>query len=277
MTTPEHPAEPSDRKWEHSTRQDFFEYYRDESISESAFQRFKAIRRMMLEVIAREHGPDFGPLDVADVGCGAGTQCMLWSKLGHRVHGLDVNAPLIELARQRSAELDRPVQFWVGSATDLPWADESMDVCLVPELLEHVPLWREVLDEATRVLRPKGLLFLTTTNKLCPIQQEFKLPLYSWYPGKLKRYCEHLATTTHPELAGHAVYPAVNWFTFHQLKRELQGRGLDSLDKFDVIDRSHFGPIKNTLTSAILSSSLLRWIALAATPYTRIIAIKRKT
>ena len=30
------------------------------------------------------------------------------------------------------------IEVQVGSAVKLPWADESMDVCLVIELLEHV-------------------------------------------------------------------------------------------------------------------------------------------
>jgi 2-polyprenyl-6-hydroxyphenyl methylase/3-demethylubiquinone-9 3-methyltransferase len=59
------------------------------------------------------------------------------------------------------------------------WPNRSMDVCLVPELLEHVREWRECLADFARVLRPGGVLVLTTNNKLCPVQQEFNLPLYS--------------------------------------------------------------------------------------------------
>jgi 2-polyprenyl-3-methyl-5-hydroxy-6-metoxy-1,4-benzoquinol methylase len=55
-----------------------------------------------------------------------------------------------------------------------------MDVCLLPELLEHVADWQSCLNEAARVLRPGGLLYLSTTNVLCPRQQEFNLPLYSF-------------------------------------------------------------------------------------------------
>ena len=76
-----------------------------------------------------------------------------------------------------------------------------MDVCLLPELLEHVADWQSCLKEAPRVLRSGGLLYLSTTNVLRPRQEEFNLPLYSWYPGPLKRYCERLAMTTRPALA----------------------------------------------------------------------------
>ena len=264
--------------WEHSTHQAFFEYYRDESVSEQAFERFKSIRKTVLSVLAKEHGEGVDTLptlDVADIGCGAGTQSVLWAELGHSVHGLDVNEPLIELARQRTGDMGITAQFHVGTATDLPWENNSMDVCIMPELLEHVPDWRKVLDECSRILRPRGVLFLTTTNKLSPLQEEFRLPLYSWYPKPVKRYCEHLARTTHPKLAGYATYPAVNWFTYYQLRRELGVRGLESKDKFETMDSSDSSVLKGTLISAIQHITPLKWIALAALPYCSVIAIKR--
>ena len=203
---------------------------------------------------------------------------------GHSVHavvragtqGIDVNGPLIELARKRAEESGILAQYWLGSATALPWEDRSMDVCLVPELLEHVPEWRACLNECARILRPGGVLFLTTTNKLSPIQEEFNLPLYSWYPASLKRYCVRLATTTHPRIAGYATYPAVNWFTFSQLKSELKARGFEVKNKFETIDTSNSGFLKRSLVSGIQRIALLRWFAIAATPYTIILAIKRR-
>jgi 2-polyprenyl-6-hydroxyphenyl methylase/3-demethylubiquinone-9 3-methyltransferase len=150
---------------------------------------------MVLRVAERE-GPVRGPLTVADIGCGAGTLSMLWAEHGHRVFGIDINAQLIKLATERSRESDIKIDFQLGTATDLPWSDESMDVCLVPELLEHVQDWERCLDEFARVIKPGGVLFLTTTNKLCPRQQEFNLLMYSWYPAFIKRYFEKLAVST---------------------------------------------------------------------------------
>jgi 2-polyprenyl-6-hydroxyphenyl methylase/3-demethylubiquinone-9 3-methyltransferase len=116
-------------------------------------------------------------LNIADIGCGAGTQARLWAQGGHRVFGLDVNEPLIRLARQRTEEAGLVIRFEVGTATALPWADRTMDVRLLPELLEHVADCQACLNEAARVLRPGGLLYLSTTNVLCPRQDEFNAPV----------------------------------------------------------------------------------------------------
>ncbi len=95
---------------------------------------------------------------------------------------------------------------------------------MLPELLEHVEDWQTCLNEAVRALRPGGALYLSTTNALNPVQDEFELPFYSWYPGFLKRHYERLAVTTRPELVNHAKYPAVHWFTFFGLKPYLRAR-----------------------------------------------------
>ena len=102
--------------------------------------------------MANAHGLTKPVLDVADIGCGAGTQSFLWAELGHNVHGLDVNQPLLEVARQRAGESRCSIDFQLGSATELPWADQSMDVCLLLELLEHVSEWQACLQEC--VARP---------------------------------------------------------------------------------------------------------------------------
>lgn len=263
-----------DSGWNHSTHDAFFEYYKEESVSPSALQRFRGIRDSVLRVYSAVHSPLSGPLDVADIGCGAGTQGALWAQYGHQVYGIDVNEPLVELARERARNADIALHYWVGSASNLPWEEASMDVCLLPELLEHVSQWQQCLDECARILRPGGLLFLSTTNKLCPKQSEFKLPCYSWYPTPLKRYCEYLAATTRPEIAGYATYPAVNWFTPAQLRKELAQRGFNSFDRFDMINHDNSHNIKYFLISLIRKSTLIRWFALAATPYTKLIGVK---
>lgn len=209
----------------HSADLRFVRYYEEESLSPGAIARFRFVRDKVLG-LAAGIGNDKGMLTVLDVGCGAGTQCLLYAELGHRVFGVDINEPLIEIARKRAEAANVPAAFQLGSAAALPFKDPSFDVCLLNELLEHVPEWRRCLDEAVRVLKPGGILYVSTTNFLCPLQQEFELPLYSWYPAFIKRRCEKLARTTKPEWANYATYPAVNWFSYWSLKKYLGSRGM---------------------------------------------------
>ena len=160
-------------------------------------------------------------LKVADIGCNTGTQSRVWLETGHTICGLDISRELIELARSRNAAFGDSASFSVGTATRLPWPDETFDVCLLPELLEHVEDWESCVLEAVRVLRSGGTILLSTTNVLCPIQQEFTLPCYSWYPGWLKRKVVRRAVSGSPHLANYATYPAVHWFSVYGLSRYL--------------------------------------------------------
>jgi 2-polyprenyl-6-hydroxyphenyl methylase/3-demethylubiquinone-9 3-methyltransferase len=260
-------------QWDHSSHKEFFDYYAKQSQSEETLQRYISIRNCILRMIKRAKLKS-DVLEVADIGCGAGTQSMLWAELGHRVYGIDVNQPLVELAKERAISAGHNIHFKVGSALALPWSYESMDVCLVLELLEHVADWETCLMECIRIVRPGGVIFITTTNKLCPAQDEFNLPLYSWYPSIIKRYCERLALTTRPELANFAKYPAVNWFTFYGLRSLLSSSGLKSLDRFDVMDLSKKSTLKKLIVYCIRMIPVLRFLAQFFTQGTLIMAVK---
>ena len=266
---------PADSKpWDHSSHEEFYGYYAQESQSPETLERFRRQRDLILSVPELRQGTR---LDVADIGCGAGTLAMTWAELGHRVKGLDINGPLIELARKRAAEASLEVEFFLGTATDIPWENESVDVCFAPELLEHVADWQACLNDFTRILRPGGALFLSTTNKLCPVQQEFNLPLYSWYPRFLKRHYERLSLTTRPRIANYAKYPAVNWFTFYSLREALASRGFSSFyDRFDMAALRDNGALKDTILGLVQALPPLRLLGQTMTEGSTIVAIKAK-
>jgi ubiquinone/menaquinone biosynthesis C-methylase UbiE len=252
----------------------FAEYYAQASLSEATLARFRSTKDAILRV-RRSRRLSCEALDVADIGCGAATQCIIWANEGHRVQGMDVNEPLIEIGRRRVAEANLPVRLDVGTATNLPWESQSFDVCLLPELLEHVSDWRSCLREAARVLRPNGVLYISTTSRLCPFQSEFDLPLYSWYPGWLKRRCEKLAVTTHPQWVNHAQYPAVNWFDYFALRRAPELHGFSCLDRFDAVALADKTGAARLALNLVKSSGIVRWFAHLATPYTMIFAIRQ--
>jgi len=263
----------ADRDWDHGTDRHFYEYYEQASLSPQTLERFAVVRVKVLKLASMSLGSE-GPFDVLDVGCGAGTQCRLWAAEGHRVTGVDINEPLVNLARKRTTEADLKVDYRVDSATRLPIPDASMDVCLVPELLEHVSDWQSVLREGIRVLRPRGVLYLSTTNVLCPSQEEFDLPLYSWYPSFLKRRYEKLAVTTRPELVSHAIYPAVHWFSFYGLRAWLADLNMRAYDRFDMIDLGLLGPLQRGIVRGIRQVPPLRWLGHVGTPNTVVFAVK---
>jgi len=252
--------------------QRFVDYYAQQSASAQTRQRFEGTRRATL-ASRRDSGLATESLDVVDIGCGAGMQALMWAADGHRVIGVDISAPLVQLARKRAVEMQVPADFRVGSATSLPVADASVDIALVSELLEHLPDWQRCVDEAVRILRPGGVLYMSTTNRLCPVQQEFALPAYSWYPRSLKKHCERLAVTTHGRWVRYTSFPAVHWFTYYQLRDYLRARGVTSKDRFDLISPAG-SRLRAAIVAAIRRSRPLRFAAHVLTPSTIVVGLR---
>lgn len=251
----------------------FVEYYTNASVTERAVTRAKGIMSAVMRARSQAGAPT-DDLLVADIGCNAGTQSRCWLEQGHRIRGLDISGDLVALASERNREFGRRATFEVGSATSLPWPDATFDVCLLPELLEHVEDWESCLSEAVRVLKLGGSIYLSTTNVLCPVQQEFDVAFYSWYPRWAKRRIVHRALTTSPELANFATYPAVHWFSPYSLKKILSLAGVNALDRFDLIDLSrHSRPVR-LLVEALRRVPPLRFIGHVLTPSTTLLGTK---
>lgn len=99
--------------------------------------------------------------EVLDVGCGiGGAACHLARRTGARVRGLTPNTTQIELARALafSEGVQDSVAFDLGSASALPFPDESFDVVLFFESPCHFPDRGLFFREVWRVLRPGGRL-----------------------------------------------------------------------------------------------------------------------
>ncbi|HKC12018.1 MAG TPA: class I SAM-dependent methyltransferase [Vicinamibacteria bacterium] len=103
--------------------------------------------------------------ELLDVGCGCAEQDVLWCReLGvNRIVGIDITPRRVDLARARVARagLNDQVEIRVGSATDLPFPDESFDKVMALECALHFRTRERFFGEAFRVLRPGGRLATT--------------------------------------------------------------------------------------------------------------------
>lgn len=98
---------------------------------------------------------------VLDAGCGRSLFTEIRPDWPFTVVAADVEEPLI---RQRRAAF--PAHHWaVGSALPLPFRSQAFDALFAGELIEHLSDPADALAEFRRVLRPGGILILTTPNR----------------------------------------------------------------------------------------------------------------
>lgn len=107
----------------------------------------------------------FQNLQVLDVGCGGGFLAEELARLGARVTGIDPSSASIAAAREHAVREGLDITYRVGRGESLPVRDESFDVVLCCDVLEHVDLPGVVIDEIARALRPGGVFVFDTINR----------------------------------------------------------------------------------------------------------------
>jgi 2-polyprenyl-6-hydroxyphenyl methylase/3-demethylubiquinone-9 3-methyltransferase len=103
------------------------------------------------------------PVQILDVGCGAGFLSNALGREKFDVTGLDLSLSSLNVAQSR--DLGGKVKYLQADAYNMPFEDESFDVVTSTDFLEHVSEPKQVLKEVSRVLRPNGFFFYHTFNR----------------------------------------------------------------------------------------------------------------
>ncbi len=103
---------------------------------------------------------------VLDAACGEGYGTALVAEVAASAVGVDIDAAVVATARGAYAQRAN-LRFEVASVTLLPLADQSIDVVVSFETVEHVSAHEQtmMLAEFARVLAPGGLLVMSSPNK----------------------------------------------------------------------------------------------------------------
>lgn len=97
-----------------------------------------------------------------EIGCGLGYFSKEAFKLGARVTGVDIGPKLIKISKKKTPN----ASFIVADASSLPFKNETFDVVLSTEVIEHINKQVIVIKEMFRVLKKGGVLIITTPNRL---------------------------------------------------------------------------------------------------------------
>jgi SAM-dependent methyltransferase len=101
---------------------------------------------------------------ILDIGCGVGAFVRRLREFSPRIAGIDIDA-------ERVTEGGREVPgLALAVGEHLPFADNTFDVVLLHEVLEHVTDDQATLREARRVLAPGGKAVIFCPNRLYPFE-----------------------------------------------------------------------------------------------------------
>jgi SAM-dependent methyltransferase len=100
---------------------------------------------------------------VLDAGCGVGYGSLLLSAAGaSSVTGVDISQDAID---RSSASGAGSAMFVLGDIGALPFEDDSFELAVCFETIEHVADQERALEELRRVLTPDGLLAISSPNR----------------------------------------------------------------------------------------------------------------
>jgi len=105
-------------------------------------------------------GKDLEGRRLLDAGCGTGYFSHRALSTGAKVTSVDIGVNLLKEARKKGAP--QPV---ASDVTRLGFADNTFDVVVSSECIEHTPSPEKAVSELIRVLRPGGILVVTCPNR----------------------------------------------------------------------------------------------------------------
>ncbi len=149
-----------------------------------------------------------------DLACGEGYGSSFMADVALSVVGVDISDEAVQNAL--ATYIKPNLSYQQGSAIALDFADASFDVVVSFETIEHLAEQAEMLAEIKRVLRPNGLLVISSPNR----------PIYSEESGEHNEY--HVKELDFKEFDDllKAQFQTVQYFG----QRMLMGSVIQSLD-----------------------------------------------
>lgn len=118
------------------------------------FRRHEVVYRHLLDLCAGR--------DVLEAGCGEGYGADLIASAARRVLAVDYDAATVAHVATRYPR----VEVVEGNLAALPLDDASVDIVVNFQVIEHLWDQPQFVRECARVLRPGGLLLMSTPNRI---------------------------------------------------------------------------------------------------------------
>lgn len=99
---------------------------------------------------------------VLDVASGTGYGAKIIAQYAKKVHGVDYNHEAIDYSKKHFSAGN--IEYQVGDALEIPLPDNSVDVVISFETIEHLSDPKRFIEEVKRVLKSEGQFVVSTPN-----------------------------------------------------------------------------------------------------------------
>ncbi len=149
---------------------------------------------------------------VLDIACGEGYGSAVLGGVARRVYGVDIAPDAI--AHAKAAYQRSNIEFLIGRCDRIPLAAGMVDVVVSFETIEHHTEHEAMFAEIKRVLRPGGLMIMSSPDKLEYTERAKHANAYhvkelyaDEFQGLVERYFTHVAMLGQRVLYASAIVP----------------------------------------------------------------------
>ncbi len=104
-------------------------------------------------------------ISIVDIGCGGGLLCEPLTNMGASVTGVEPAEKSVKAAMAHADKMGLEIDYRNTQAETLVEAGEQFDVVLNMEVIEHVPDMAAFIETSQQLLKPGGLMLLSTLNR----------------------------------------------------------------------------------------------------------------
>jgi ubiquinone/menaquinone biosynthesis C-methylase UbiE len=101
--------------------------------------------------------------NIVDIASGEGYGSYLLSSIAKTVKGIDISSEAVNHSRKKYKRDN--LEYQVGSASEIPIKDKSVDVVVSFETIEHHDKHEEMMQEIKRILKDDGVLVMSSPDR----------------------------------------------------------------------------------------------------------------
>ncbi|MCD4813787.1 class I SAM-dependent methyltransferase [bacterium] len=135
---------------------------------------------------------------ILEIGVGSGTYLSKLSTVADKVMVSDIDKSYLNHAQNKFVNTN--ISFTIDDITKSRFDGNTFDFILCSEVIEHIKESQRAFFEIHRILKPGGILIMTTPQKYCPL--ELLVKIISVLPG-MKKLAEFVYKEPVPEEMGH--------------------------------------------------------------------------
>ena len=164
-----------------------YHYAQNRTVLFDETSRFEKAEKIFL-ILKEKYAHQLVDAVVLDIGCSAGLIDYWLAKKVKYIYGIDIDQDIISSVKNVEKQANN-FMFIYSEGDKLCFKDNTFDIIIANIMYYLLPhhAQQTMMEEIHRCLKPDGLCYFATPNRLLILDGKYKLPFLCWLPIRLGR------------------------------------------------------------------------------------------